>query len=159
MKSLLGLLAVMLIGFAVAMWYFNKGAGSGPRWSLPMALAAGEGDQQEFHAGVLRDMIQVERQRVLGEHGWEQWIAEHLELRERDGEQVPLTQAMHSAVIPADRAGHPEFYVLATVKQDRTYVFDFIPVKNGDIRLRGEFTVPPGGVPFERLILERIVVD
>lgn len=159
MKPLIGLLALLLIGFGLAMWYFNAGAGGGPRWSLPIAVAAGDGGQAEFNAGVLRDMINVEPPRALGETGWDRWVAEHLELREDGGEQVPLKLVKRSDTIPDERAGHPEFYVQALLRTDRTYVIDFIPVKRSPVRLRGMFTVYADGLPFQRLLLENVVED
>jgi hypothetical protein len=158
MKPLIGLLVLLLVGFGLVMWYFNAGAGGGPRWSLPMAVAAADGGQLEFNAGVLRDMLLVEARTLIAARS-DSWVADHLELREEGGEPIPLEMVNRSNIIPAERAGHPEFYVQAFLSPEQTYVIDFIPVKGSPLRLRGMFTVHSDGLPFERLILESVVEE
>ena len=82
---------------------------------------------------------------------WEQWIAEHFEIRNAAGELVHMQQAHFANLIPEAKVGTPDFYAVGSLAAGSPYTFDYLPLGIAQSkRYRHAFSVTDTGKPFER---------
>jgi hypothetical protein len=81
--------------------------------------------------------------RVTGAVYWQEWVDEHFDIRDPDGEKVLLRRSHFSRLITErDARTTPEFYLTGKLRPDVDYTFDYIPFRAGNLKYHYEFTAP-----------------
>ncbi len=150
-----GLIVLVLIGVAVVVGFIWSASRMSADPGRTIALVFGVPDEEtiEIHAAVAPGMVAAEGPRMdrNGNVLWDEWIAEHFDLRDEAGDKVPMHRRNFSDLIPANKVvGTPEFYVAAKLRIGGRYTFDYIPLVRVGKRYRHTFTAPEDDTSVKR---------
>lgn len=138
--------ALLLIAFAGC-----KATQTDEATPIGIAVAKAQNGACEMHIVVSMGFPRRQGPKLEGGvQNWNKWIDEHFEVREVGGGRIPLRRANFSSIISEAQAMNPEFYLAASVKPGKKYIFDYIPVLEEKTRLRQELSIPEEGLPFAR---------
>lgn len=123
--------AVILVFIGAAVWWFimHETMRDQGQW-IGTAFGNAADSTIEMHALVDMGMVTRDRPRVdaRGEPLWNDWIADHWDLRDASGNAVGFTRIGWSTLIDDDKTiAVPEFYVKYTLQKGGQYTFDFTP--------------------------------
>lgn len=158
MKGLIGFGVVALAALCGVFWYL--GSQMGEDNDLPFGMAASKPQNGECELLFVVSMAMPRIQGPKLDRGavmWDKWVAEHFQLRDKNGKLYSMTRSMHgnSALISDQQAMNPEFYLRALVPPGE-YTIDYIPVLEEKRRMRLKFTIGNEGMPFERRSLRTV---
>ncbi len=142
MKAVIvGLVIVAAVGGAF--YYFFAAVNADPGFAIPLAIGAPVAGEVELNVAVSMLMPRREGPK-LGNAGllWDEWVADHFDLRDESGNKIPLIRSNFSQLIPDRKAGGtPEFFLTTKLKPGQRYTFDYIPFVPAP-RYRYAFTAP-----------------
>ncbi len=144
MKGLIILFVVGVAACGVIVWLTQWGM-SDP--GIGVALAFGNPDEGtiEMHVAIDMGMPRRERPRanIKGTLLWDEWVADHFDLRDGNGQPVEITRIGYSMLIPEQKVGGaPEFYLKAVLQGGVSYTFDYIARKADAHLYRRTFVAP-----------------
>lgn len=157
MKGLITLGVIGLIA-AIGSMLVVKKMNEDPGQMLAVAFGNPADGQVEIHTVVLMGMVAADPVRtdpISGYPYWDEWLEQHWDLRDADGDRIPLERSNHSAFINLKEAGGGfEFFLVGKVPQGDVCTFDYIPRKNEKRRYRHNFTAPSGDQKLKRYTFE-----
>jgi hypothetical protein len=156
MKSLIIFGVVALAALFATFYFMGKGMEDDGDIPFGMAVSKIENGEGLLEVLVTFGMTRAESAKVVGGvQQWDRWVAEHFDLRDANGGKVEFRRSNFGKNITEQQAMTPEFYLQANVKPG-AYTLDYIPVLADKTRFRHKFTVPAGGIPFERPSLKLV---
>src|ERR1043166_6008086 len=88
---------------------------------------------------------------------WEDWVAQHFELRDAEGKVLPGTRIAHSQLVNEEKTINlPEFYVHYTVEGGKDYTLDYKPRLDKPVHYRHEFRALSDNPTVERLQFDAV---
>ncbi len=139
-------IAAVLIGFVLFLgsMFLSGQVTRDPGHMLAIAFGVPTGDAMQFHLAVGPRLPLMDPPELSDKPpDWTKWAADHFQLRDDAGNQLPLKKMGTSGLMLDDKAsGSPEFVLWADVKKGRTYSCDYVPIVREGKRYRYTFTVP-----------------
>lgn len=144
MKGVIGLAIAIGVTYFVGVMFLSHETTKEQDRLMLIAFGPPFGEKMQFQIGVapvtvLNDPPEVNNQ---GVQLWEDWVAAHFQLKDKDGKQVPFGKMGTSSSMQDRRAGAPEFVLYADLEKGAEYTVDFVPIVEEKKRWRYIFTVP-----------------
>ena len=159
MKKLIVWMVVLGGAAAAGIWFLQHASAKSEGFAVGYALGNRRGDSVELHIVVSISMIRYQGPRATGSGAtlWEDWIAEHFNVRDASGQKTTLQKAGWSYLINERQASNPEFYLIGKLRAGGTYTIDYIPFNDSTLHFSHTLTVPPQGQPFERRVFHKLI--
>ncbi len=147
---LIGLMTICCVAFGL---FFGYHTTKDPGHQLAVGFGSSRGDGLMFQVGIgtMAMMRAPPPTNARGVPLWNEWIPEHVVLRDADGKILPLNKIGTSRLFLDDRAaGSPEVVLAAEVAKGKAYTCDYIPDDGKGKVYRSEFVAPEGGEKVRR---------
>jgi hypothetical protein len=131
--------------------------------NIPFAFGKPSAGQLDMHiiVGVALANVSRSREPLTGkDKNWNEWVKEHLIVKDLAGKTVPLTRQTSSNVVKphevAQMVGTEEFFVVARLKTGQTYTLDYIGDLATGKTYRCQFTTPSQAEKSQQYRLEPV---
>jgi hypothetical protein len=151
-RAVVGL--VIVVGCVAGGWYLLGRASEDPGFPMGIAFGNPHDGTIELHLVVELGMVRTEGLKAHPAGGletWDDWIADHFDLRDSAGTKLQLTKDGWSDVIGQDQAKNPEFFLKGKLKAGESYTLKYIPRRAGLVKHRHSFTAPATAQKFQRV--------
>jgi len=159
MKKALVLVVVLGGGVVLGWWGLNS-VTKQDSFLVSIAFGFPKDGEIELHGIISLGMTAQEPPRLdpkLRGVNWDEWLTQHLQLRDAADQPVKVLYKSGTDVIPANKIkGAVEGYFFARMKQNAPYTLDFIPKRAEPMRFRHAFTAPAEAAQVETPAFQRV---
>ena len=154
-RSVVGL--AVLVGLFVVGWYVYHRVNENPGEAVGLAIGHPHEGEIELHLVISMAMVRAEGPRTAKNSGaelWEEWIADHFDLRDSSGTKLSMQKAGWSDLIGQGQAMNPEFFLTGKLKIGGSYTLKYIPRTTGRAKFQYSFTAPGSAQTFQRVFFK-----
>jgi len=145
MKGIIGLAVFLVVAFWAMNFFFASVLTADQGRNLAVAYFEPYKGELEIQVGIgpLIPMRDPPRRTPKGIDLWDDWVADHFQLRDAQGNEVQLKRMGTSSLFSGSKGGgDPDFVLVGAIKPETPYTFDHIPVVSEGKTYRYEFTSP-----------------
>ena len=158
MKAIGGL--GLLLFLVVTVYWLSASSGGGQDAAVPIQIAFGNLGPKGVEMHVVIGVVMANRDRIRKDGGtptWDEWVADHFELKDAAKNLVKIERSNHSNLIQQrEVVGTQEFFLVTTLKSGQPYVFDYIPEVAKPGRVRHVFTAPASAAKVRMLDFQKV---